>query len=508
MLVCKLKQNFILYFVCCKHNSDVLDKPFTDPKKHVEPWSNFSYEFSLLQWQLEEILKETICTQQVSFERLGTFKLHKVQRQKRLVVNSVTSTHAITVQSKRFHPYVHHLESMINQTFPLPGDKALNPMLLDFYGGDLFVAQVQHIELLCNWHDTIKQMIYERVITYEAVPTECFTTMEKLLTQDNAGINPTDDLEQDPHENKNEALDLALDDHESDGEKNEGPLEEDSNPDLLKKFLKLKISFSYNFKVFLFRNFIIMGIKFSPKKGCWLMMKTYFHWWRYYVAKTPMISARTQQGLDKLGVLNNLYSTYMCPSVSEQVLVGITMFPRVSQQLLDCLNLWIDVTHQVLPESTGIICTLFNWWNLYIIILPNTAEMCPTSASTGYNYIKQKVDSISFIIKKIVSTFFYVIPPTLPKCTLVLFKPFFYVIPPKLYLNVPCISQQLLEIYLNVVSQQVMGGKKIVHLNVLIMCLRPVELFIFLAILPLRINSCKSFILWVGNPLNKCVSIS
>ncbi|KNZ47043.1 uncharacterized protein VP01_6721g2 [Puccinia sorghi] len=112
-----------------------------------------------------------------------------------------------TVQHKRFHPYVHHPESMINQNFPLPGDKALNPMLLDVYGnanipgvkktpsgkylflgGDLFISQVQHIKLLCNWQETIKQMIYEK---------------------------------QAPNETTNEALDLgledvALDDHESD----------------------------------------------------------------------------------------------------------------------------------------------------------------------------------------------------------------------------------------------------------------------------------------------------
>ncbi|KNZ62927.1 hypothetical protein VP01_12071g1 [Puccinia sorghi] len=107
---------------------------------------------------------------------------------------------------------------MINKNFLLPGDKALNPILLNVYGnylllgGKLFISQLQHIKLLRNWHKTIKQMICEKVITYEAVPTEWFTTMEKLLTQDNVVANPTDDLEKAPNETKNEALDLVLED--------------------------------------------------------------------------------------------------------------------------------------------------------------------------------------------------------------------------------------------------------------------------------------------------------
>ncbi|KNZ63743.1 hypothetical protein VP01_1106g1 [Puccinia sorghi] len=118
---------------------------------------------------------------------------------------------------------------MINQNFLLPGDEALNPMLLDVYGnanlpgvkktpggkypflgGDLLISQLQHIKLLCNWHKTIKQMIYEKVITYEAVPTEWFTTIENLLVQDNVVANPTDDLEKASNETTNKALDLAL----------------------------------------------------------------------------------------------------------------------------------------------------------------------------------------------------------------------------------------------------------------------------------------------------------
>ncbi|KNZ48752.1 hypothetical protein VP01_5432g1 [Puccinia sorghi] len=449
MLVCTLKRKFIHAFSRRKHNSNMLDKILTEPNKHVEPWSNFSYEFFLLQWQLQVnfesqkhtdneiqenlarfferdnlfvVATSTESTQLYSTsilqkirnlqisqsteaaeiggefgdlnprdkeqqhlkillwnaksalfkaavelqaetqplraskergERVGTLLKEKIyaaiKRRKPGVIKAIqtfckprptyltsyapaerewpqnqdfdysdfmkmglddpfwnngflclsrdpwavdpvvrTGIHAMlgldqsnkelmqlkielwlalswelshlkklgnyinkTVQCKRFHPYVHHPESMINQNFPLPGDEALNPMLLDVYGdanipgvkktpggkylllgGNLFISQVQHIKILRNWHKRIKQMIYEKVITYEAVLTEWFTTMQKLLTQDNVVANPTDDLEQAPNENTNEALDLALedvalDDHDYDGEQNEGPLEED-----------------------------------------------------------------------------------------------------------------------------------------------------------------------------------------------------------------------------------------------------------------------------------------
>ena len=52
-LVCKLKWNFIHTFSSCKHKRDMLDKISNEPNKHVQPCSNFSVEFFVVQWQFQ-----------------------------------------------------------------------------------------------------------------------------------------------------------------------------------------------------------------------------------------------------------------------------------------------------------------------------------------------------------------------------------------------------------------------------------------------------------------------
>ncbi|PLW46474.1 hypothetical protein PCASD_06305 [Puccinia coronata f. sp. avenae] len=89
-------------------------------------------------------------------------------------------------------------------------------------GGDLFLEQLEHEQLLCNWHHTIQGMLEKRLICQEMLPIEWFTTINQLM------IKETAVAEGDGSIALNVALEeVALDDQDSDGGNNEGPTEDD-----------------------------------------------------------------------------------------------------------------------------------------------------------------------------------------------------------------------------------------------------------------------------------------
>ncbi|PLW41068.1 hypothetical protein PCASD_07971 [Puccinia coronata f. sp. avenae] len=135
--------------------------------------------------------------------------------------------------------HLQNLKDCINKT--VEGDKSLDEKLDSLYGdislpgvqnrpggrylllgGDLFLEQLEHEQLLCNWHHTIQGMLEKRLICQEMLPIEWFTTINQLM------IKETAVAEGDGSIALNVALEeVALDDQDSDGGNNEGPTEDD-----------------------------------------------------------------------------------------------------------------------------------------------------------------------------------------------------------------------------------------------------------------------------------------
>ncbi|PLW29750.1 hypothetical protein PCANC_20873 [Puccinia coronata f. sp. avenae] len=135
--------------------------------------------------------------------------------------------------------HLKQLEDCINKTTERDG--SLNQTLDSLYGdcdipgvqttpggrhlllaGDLIMHQVEHKDLIQSWDATIQKMLEKKLISCELIPTEWFTLLEKMRRQKEAvrdtqiSASLDDGLEE-----------VVLDDQESDGENNDGPMEED-----------------------------------------------------------------------------------------------------------------------------------------------------------------------------------------------------------------------------------------------------------------------------------------
>ncbi|PLW56147.1 hypothetical protein PCANC_04706 [Puccinia coronata f. sp. avenae] len=135
--------------------------------------------------------------------------------------------------------HLERLQDCINKT--IERDSGLDCVLDDVYGdfntpgvqnrpggrylllgGDLWMYQVQHEELLWSWHFTLQGMLEKKLITQEIVPAKWFNTIERLIQPEEAMLNSGTSTTLDAG-----LEDVALDNQDSNGENNQGPTEDD-----------------------------------------------------------------------------------------------------------------------------------------------------------------------------------------------------------------------------------------------------------------------------------------
>ncbi|PLW38267.1 hypothetical protein PCANC_14905 [Puccinia coronata f. sp. avenae] len=240
-LMLTLKRKFCHAYSHQKHNNELLNTLSAEPNKHVQPQSNFSVDFFARQWQMQldfqtqkQTNKETIKKLAVFFEREEFLKS---------TINIFIAALAST-DSESNKSYAMDLKQIgdlqlaqdaeaaeIGGEFrnlnPKDRDSGLDRVLDDVYGnfntpgvqnrpggrylllgGDLWMYQVQHEELLWSWHFTLQD--------------EWLNTIERLIQPEEAMLNSGTSTTLDAG-----LEDVALENQDSDGENNQGPTEDD-----------------------------------------------------------------------------------------------------------------------------------------------------------------------------------------------------------------------------------------------------------------------------------------